>query len=490
VDAVVFADTRGSVVDVVQNVGRALRQKPGQGKTARIIVPIFLTPDEDPQDMTTSPQYKPLVAILQALRAYEDKIIEKLVLRRDHTGRGQADEVLADDPQHLRDPGGEQQGQDADAGDRHAEEGSSGGKPGDRALLRFFTPRDAATVVRFLRTRVLQPESVGWLTGYQLLCRWTTEHGHARVPQKERVPLRADGESEELYPLGRWCTEQLRGHRDGTLKAWRFQLLDELGMEWDGSDARFRAKIAVYRRYYEQHHTLAAPLNTIFEDQPVGQDLANLRKPNGLGKKPERAAQRRAMLEAIDPDWKPAWALPWQRHYAKVRWCLTEGGAELPELLPGVRIDGDDLGTWITEQQHTWGALSPTQRDRLARLDIQAPAGTLNAPAARPGPEAVAETAGSAAAATAVAVVPHTANTWDKAMAALRQYRDREGHTRVPRGHREVIHIDHRGSEEDAGAGEVREEHIKLGVFRSNTRARRDRLTPSQRHEAENVGLL
>jgi hypothetical protein len=147
----------------------------------------------------------------------------------------------------------------------------------------------------------------------------------------------------------------------------------------------------------------------------------------------------------------------------------------------------------------TWGALSSAQRDRLDELGIHATAGALARPGTRPALDAEAaetvEAAGSAPG-TRPVVLPRTASTWDKNMAALRQYRAREGHVRVPRGHREIIHIHH--GDEDGGAvgsgadggGELREEYVRLGVFRSNTRTRRDRLTPKQHREAESVGLL
>lgn len=53
VDSICFADTRGSQVEIVQNIGRALRlNKDGSTKVARTIVPVL--PDEDPTDMVAS----------------------------------------------------------------------------------------------------------------------------------------------------------------------------------------------------------------------------------------------------------------------------------------------------------------------------------------------------------------------------------------------------------------------------------------------------
>ncbi|KOU41723.1 helicase, partial [Streptomyces sp. WM4235] len=60
IDAVVFADPKNSPVDTVQAVGRALRQSPGAGKKATLIVPVYLTPDEDPDDLLSADAYTPL----------------------------------------------------------------------------------------------------------------------------------------------------------------------------------------------------------------------------------------------------------------------------------------------------------------------------------------------------------------------------------------------------------------------------------------------
>jgi hypothetical protein len=78
--------------------------------------------------------------------------------------------------------------------------------------------------------------------------------------------------------------------------------------------------------------------------------MANLRRPGALGKDPERAARRTEQLAAIDPDWDCLWPLDWRRQYTVVRNCL-DSGASLAELLPGVQIDGDDIGHWLAPQQ-------------------------------------------------------------------------------------------------------------------------------------------
>ncbi|MFE3060949.1 helicase associated domain-containing protein, partial [Nocardia sp. NPDC059236] len=151
-------------------------------------------------------------------------------------------------------------------------------------------------------------------------------------------------------------------------------------------------------------------------------------------------------------------SVSWQRHYAKARWLISQG-ATLPELQPGVSLGGDDIGAWLAEQPTVWSALTKGQQERLTELGIW--------PAAR------AELTGP--------VVPAAASRWEINLAAARQFKAREGHLRVPRPHTETV-TDTEG----------RQHHIRLGVFRSNTRShhKQHKLTPGQSREAHDIGLL
>ncbi|AEM88776.1 DEAD/DEAH box helicase [Streptomyces violaceusniger] len=484
VGGVVFADTRSSPVQIVQITGRGLRQEPGEGKVARLIVPIFLQPGEDPEDMMASASYRPLIAVLQGLRAHDERIIERMALRTS-TSSGHITSVVALDPQ--REDTGEDEGEEGEeaavaegAGDvadaaaedddgEGLEEGGSGGVSGggpeeegeDKAagvpLLRFSLPRNPDVIAAFLRTRVLRPDSEVWLTGYNALRKWVQTHGHAQVPLDAVAPLsttESDGGGGDggTYALGAWVSEQRRQFRLGTLKAWRAELLDDLGMVWSVTDARFYKNLSAARGYYAVHGTLAAPKDAVFEDVAVGQWLANLRKPGGLGKDEERAEVRRTALVAIDPDWNPAWPVDWQRRYAALS-SLLEEGATLAEILPGVTFRGQDVGAWLTTQRESWEQLSDGQRERLAQL------GVVPLP---PEPEAPGNPPKAALGA------------FERGVAALAQYKARTGSVKPPRAHVEVLP---HGTQ------------VKLGVFLSNTKARRAKLTPDKLQRLANLGL-
>ncbi|MGW7097038.1 Helicase associated domain protein [Streptomyces sp. NPDC054874] len=470
VGAVVFADTRSSPVEVVQIIGRTLRQEPGDGKVSRIIVPVFLEPGEDPSGMMASSSYTGLVAILQGLRAHDDRVIERMALPTT-TARGQVTSVLALDPQQppadeddehgSTAAGTENDDQDQDDRDGHDDEGGreededQGDEETDAApgiagtgvpLLRFSLPRDPAAVALFLRTRVLRPDSEVWLTGYTALRGWVREHGHAQVPSDTTIELGDDGDT---YGLGTWVSEQRRSFKAGTLKPWRTDLLNEVGMVWSVNDAAFWKNLTAARDYYEVHSTLACPRSAVWDGVAVGQWVANLRKPSGLGSDPVRADERRRALEAIDPDWNPTgWSVEWQRRYAAARELLGEeqGRTEIP---PGVTVNGIDIGTWITKQTDpaVWDTLLPEQRARLNALGLA--------------PQPAAPAAGKGAGAFARGIV------------ALTQYATREGRVVVPRAHIE----------------ETPHGPVRLGTWISNTRTRREKLTTQQREQLTALGV-
>ncbi|MFF7161738.1 Helicase associated domain protein [Streptomyces sp. NPDC008086] len=464
VEAVCFADTRGSQVEIVQNIGRALRlNRDGSTKVARIIVPVFLEPGEDPTDMVASASFKPLVAVLQGLRSHDERLVEQLASRALTSGKRKV-HVRRDEDGQIVGAGGEGDGEDQEDDTQAAAEA---------ALLHFSSPRDAATIAAFLRTRVYRPESLVWLEGYQALIRWRKENeitGLYAVPYDTETQV---GVTKD-FPLGRWVHQQRKALRAGELEERRKTLLDapEAGMVWEPGEEAWENKLAALRSFHRATGHLAPRQDQVWGEGeamvPVGQYMANLRRKgakNGLGKDPERAAVRAAQLAAIDPDWDCPWALDWQRHY-RVLADLVDADGSLPDIAPGVLMDGDDIGRWLQQQRKpgTWAQLSTEQQERLSTLGIK----PLQAPS--PVPLARRTTKGP----------NKPQQAFQRGLAALAQWVEREGaHRPVPRSHSEQITID----------GETEPVTIKLGVWVSNTKTRRDKLTPEQRTALTELGI-
>ncbi|MCX4729375.1 DEAD/DEAH box helicase [Streptomyces sp. NBC_01306] len=464
VDSICFADTRGSQVEIVQNIGRALRlNRDGSTKVARIIVPVFLEPNEDPTDMVASASFRPLVAVLQGLRSHDDRLVEQLASRALTSGKRKV-HVQRDEDGQIVGAGGAGDGEDQEDDDTQA--------AAEAALLHFSSPRDAATIAAFLRTRVYRPESLVWLEGYQALIRWRAENeitGVHAVPYDVEVEVGVT----KSFPLGRWVHQQRKALRAGELEERRKTLLDapEAGMVWEPGEEAWESKLAALRSYRRATGHLAPRQDAVWGEGeamvPVGQHLANLRRKGGLGKDPDRAAKRAQQLTEIDPDWDCPWPLNWQRHY-RVLADLVDADGVLPYIAGGVMHDGDDIGTWRWRQQEpgTWAQLLPEQRERLTALGIRGATLPLTAAAPAELPAAPADAAKGPRKAGSKAEA-----AFQRGLAALAQWVEREGADRpVPRGHSETIVVD----------GEAEPVTVKLGVWNSNVKSRRDKLSADQ----------
>ncbi|WP_405593764.1 Helicase associated domain protein [Streptomyces sp. NBC_01410] len=416
VDSVALLDPKSAPHDIVQAIGRALRQKPGQGKLASLIVPVFLAPGEQPEDMFTSGSYRPLVKVLQGLRAHDEEAVELLAIPQENQKRG-------------INPG-------TAIGQARAEDEEE-----SRLLLRFAAPRDPVMVAEWVSFNVIDTERQDWGRGWAAARRFHEREAHLRVPYDHK---------EGAYPLGQWIAEQRRAYRAGQMTGKRAERLEKLGMVWDAADAAFEENLAAARVYYEKHWTLCAPRAATALDRPVGQWLSNLRRAGALAGHPERAQA----LAAIDEHWNPHWPVDWQRHYAAVHKLLTDE-TTLTELQPGVTVHGMNIGTWLARQrEHTaWHSLMPKQRELLEQLGVQPYPAQEGAPAkGRKG--------GSAA--------------FERGVEALRQYKARTGSLTIPRNHVEALPD---GSE------------VKLGVFLSNSKSRRAKLTADKLQALAALGL-
>lgn len=110
VDAIVFADPKSSVIDVVQAVGRALRQAYRQGKVSWVIIPVYLptplvgddTATADPaeihdageavkaeaDDEIEASSFRTIWRVLRALAAHDARVVGRITeLRTRRVGR-------------------------------------------------------------------------------------------------------------------------------------------------------------------------------------------------------------------------------------------------------------------------------------------------------------------------------------------------------------------------------------------------------------------
>ncbi|MFF3257778.1 helicase associated domain-containing protein [Streptomyces sp. NPDC002932] len=310
-----------------------------------------------------------------------------------------------------------------------------------RLLLRFAAPRDPVMVAEWVSFNVIDTERQDWARGWASLKAYVERVGNARVLY---------GHREGATPLGQWVTEQRRAYKAGEMSGQRARRLEQLGMVWSVVDERFQENLEAAKAYYEKHWTLCAPRTATALDRPVGQWLSNLRRPGAL----EGHSEWEEALREVDEDWNPSWPPEWQRHYAVVREMLAEETV-LGYVEPGVTVHGMDIGKWLAKQRkpEVWAALTDRQRERLEAIGVVPMAAELEAPP-KPSTPPV--------------------STFEKGVAALAQYKTRTGSVTVPRAHVEALPD---GSE------------VKLGVFLSNSKSRRDKLTADKLAALAGLGL-
>lgn len=320
IDAVAFTDPKDSPVDTVQAIGRALRQTPGAGKKATLIVPVYTTPGEDIDDLLNNDAYTPLWKTLQALRAHDDRLEARLADPRTHRPSLTAP---TDDPD---------------------------------AWLRFDHPARSDEIALALSLRVLAPKSAEWRRGLAAARRYHRTHHHLDIPQTF--------EDTDNYPLGRWLTWQRHLHTTGALDPARTAALERLGIVWNPHRQAWDRGHAHATAWAEQHGHLAAPVDEQHDGFPLGRWLATQRsRANQL------TPQRAAALNTLDPWWNPPWPHIWQRTYRTLHHHL-QSGTDL-ERAP----DGVQLGQWLHTQRTHRERLHPQQQRLLADLETpQAPA--------------------------------------------------------------------------------------------------------------------
>jgi superfamily II DNA or RNA helicase len=319
IDAVVFADPKTSPVDTVQAVGRALRQTPGASKKATLVVPVYLTPGEDPDDLLGADAYTPLWHTIQALRAHDDRLEARLADPRTHRPT-----MPPKDPE---------------------------------AWLHFDRPTQAEEVALALSLRVLAPKSAEWRRGLKAARRYHHTHHHLDAPQTYEDPTG--------YPLGRWLTWQRHLHNTGALDPARTTALERLNIIWNPRQQAFERGLTHAAAYATTHGHLAVPVDHQHDGFALGRWLATQRK-----RADQLTPARKEALHNLDPYWNPPWPLTWQRTFHAAR-RHHEAGHSLADV-PKDHITDDRhrLGEWLRTQRLHPERLHPEQRLLLSGLGI------------------------------------------------------------------------------------------------------------------------
>jgi superfamily II DNA or RNA helicase len=388
-DAVAFIDPRSSEVDIIQAVGRAIRKS--ETKTVgTIVIPVFVSSDEDPQTVLNDSVFKPVWAIIRALRSHDEELGAQLDQVRREMGRTGAKPRLP--PKiHLDIPSAV--GTDfADAFDAMLVRETTFTWPFWYGVLEKFVSQHGHTRIpalelydglrlgqwvsqqRYLRNKGLLEDDRAlsleqfldwtwdavtdqWEEGFRQLVTYCDQHGDCLVSQKFRT--------ESGHKLGSWVTMQRADYRSGELTEERRKRLEELpGWAWAPRDSRWEKSFQRLVEYAAEHGHTRVVRGVITAD---GADLGSwVQTQRGRHSRGVLAQQYVARLEAL-PGW--VWDVNealWERGFELLAaYAAAHGGCDVPQ---SYKPDGHNLGVWVALQRAN-GNSGKLREDYRARLE-------------------------------------------------------------------------------------------------------------------------
>ncbi|WP_051817705.1 DEAD/DEAH box helicase [Kitasatospora sp. NRRL B-11411] len=362
VDAICFADPKSSVIDIVQAVGRALRQSYRQGKVSWVIIPVYLpTPEVGDDTATADPaevhdageavkaeadaeieasSFRTIWRVLRALAAHDARVVGRITELRAHRSQGAA-HTTATQP-----------------AESEAAEGEQPPTPAESPIewLRINARQHAAKILQTVKLRAFNPRAVEWQRMHAVAAVFHLQHGHLDPTDKAKHA--------ELIS---WLIRQRHLHGQGLLDPARVSELDALGMIWSKNANAWERGFAYAAAFHRQHGHLAIPATAKLDDYAVGAWMRRQRKADNLTK------DQVAKLDSLDELWhlEPDWS----RSYRRLLAYLAAGGTlDGPANRTGL---GDDPtfrpGTWLRKQDkaRTEGKLTDQQTALLEALHRQ-----------------------------------------------------------------------------------------------------------------------
>lgn len=206
--------------------------------------------------------------------------------------------------------------------------------------------------------------------------------------------------------LRRWMLTQRQFRKRGGLSAEREQKLTATGFEWEPFASRWEKMFAELQRYHAAHGGCQVPAGWI--DNPALANWVGVQRARKIAGK--LSAERLAALDALGFTWRlgefTGVRSPQESWNAKLtrltKFHAEQGHSTVPQIYPPDK----KLGLWVTTQRRNRrkGKLTAAQISTLERLDFN----------------------------WSPAVGASFDDRWETMLKALKEFREREGHCRVP----------------------------------------------------------
>lgn len=316
-DGVAFIDPKGSQVEIIQAIGRAIRKVRGAAVQTKgtIVIPVFIEEGDDVEASINASNFKPVWDVLKALRAHDEVLADTLDqyrtnMAKDVTTKQQeiSDKIIFDLPMSI-------------------------------------DPNFSSA----LRTVLVEAATASWEFWYGLLQVFYAREGHCRVPA---------GHKESDFRLGNWVSYQRIKRKN--LSLVRKKKLAELDFIWDALKARWEEGYGYLRKFYDRERDTRVPIRHKETIYNLGRWVAkNRQNINNL------LPEQRRLLDALGFVWDPFTDL-WEEGF---RYLKQFHDREGHCRVFAKQIDNEfPLGSWVVRQRKTRESLTQDRRQRLEAL--------------------------------------------------------------------------------------------------------------------------
>ena len=226
-----------------------------------------------------------------------------------------------------------------------------------------------------------------WQDGFAALKRFQAREGHCRVPQEHL---------EENYRLGSWVANQRK--KKTAMPTDRRQRLDGLGFDLNSLISGWEEGFAALQLFQRREGHFEIPQKHIEAGYKLGHWVSHQRAD-----KDTMQAERRQRLDALGFVWDSKDAA-WDKGFTALKqFKEREGNCRVS----GQHIEGTyKLGQWVGMQRSRRDIMPVERRQKLEALGFEWEPFTWT-------------------------------SLWEEGFAALKQFKEREGHCRVPQQHTE-----------------------------------------------------
>jgi len=329
-DGVAFIDPRSSQVDIIQAVGRAIRKSKDK-EIGTIVLPVLIPTDSDADHAVEDTSFKPIWAILNALKSHDDDFAIELNNLRTELGRT--------------------------------------GKPGDlpNRLVEDLPTNIDSLLPGFsqkLSIAIIEQSTSPWEFWLGLVANYVEDVGNAFVPGDFRVGK---------FRLGQWVNSQRTKFKNGELEQERIKKLEAIeGWAWSQLDEVWNSYYRLLTEFVEEfEHSLVPYKPALYKGQKL---FAWINMQRSRFSKGNLDSERAARLESLPGwTWTPKEDI-WDQWLVLLdAYASANGHSQVPQ---GYLVDTQDLGRWVSKQRTRYNK-GKLEQNRIAQLE-SFPAWTWN----------------------------------------------------------------------------------------------------------------